>query len=58
MVVMKIPKHKPLRVKPQKNKTRNYTHGHGAHNPWIKPNDSNYELWIWDIIIRYRIKVT
>ena len=41
-----LPKYKPLRCNPQKNRIRNRTHDHGEHNPWNNPNISNYKLGI------------
>ena len=46
MTGTELPKHKPLRGKPQTNGIRNGTHCRGAHNPWTAPNDSNYGLGI------------
>ena len=47
-----VPKHKPLRGKPQINGIRNCMRDHGTHNPRTNPNDLNYTLEIRNTIIR------
>ena len=52
MMVMTLPRNKPLRGKPQKNSIRNRMHGLGSHNPCTNPNEANYKLRLWATIIQ------